>query len=455
MAKISTTEVLAEFVCNLKPEKIPSATRESVKKCIADLIAASIGGYSSDSAKHIRKISQAIFSEGPAGLWFAGVSRTVAGAVFANSAAASALDLDDGHRAAGGHPGAAIIPAAFAAYEERRCDDETLIAAVVAGYEVAVRIGAARDFSRLDTLATGRWCSYGAAAAAGKIKGFKPGKLAQALAIAGVQSPGLSAAGYSAIMGNHVKEGIPWSAVTGLVALELAEQSFTGPTDILDHKDYYQAEKILSDLGAGFAIDGVYFKPYACCRWIHSALDGLERLMNDCNVAAKDIRSIRVDTFGRALLLNNYPDPSTIEAAQYSIPFCLAVLAVDGKPALLPLDNSLLVRPDIIALARKIKLAVDPAFDAVFPAKVPARVRLAARGETYETTIEDPLGDPGNPMDYRMIEEKLLGLSNKYLSPERQGDLLKCLSSTMNGSFSKLVNLLGSIKFLDPKMKRE
>ena len=39
-------------------------------------------------------------------------------AAFANSAAASALDLDDGHRAAGGHPGAAVIPAVFAVAQE-------------------------------------------------------------------------------------------------------------------------------------------------------------------------------------------------------------------------------------------------------------------------------------------------------------------------------------------------
>ena len=38
-------------------------------------------------------------------------------------------------------------------------------------------------------------------------------------------------------MGNHVKEGIPWSTFTGLCALELAAAGFTGPIDILDHPD--------------------------------------------------------------------------------------------------------------------------------------------------------------------------------------------------------------------------
>ena len=98
---------------------------------------------------------------------------------------------------------------------------------------------------------------------------------AEAMAVAGVLSPGLSAAGYSKVMGNHAKEGIPWATMTGLWAADLAAGGFTGPLDILDHPDYYDAAKILAGLGEGFAVDAIYFKPYACCRWIHSALDGL------------------------------------------------------------------------------------------------------------------------------------------------------------------------------------
>jgi hypothetical protein len=75
----------------------------------------------------------------------------------------------------------------------------------------------------------------GAAAAGGRLRRMNPDNLAQALAIAGVQAPGLSAAGYSQVMGNSTKEGIPWATLTGLSALWLADKGFTGPVDILDH----------------------------------------------------------------------------------------------------------------------------------------------------------------------------------------------------------------------------
>jgi 2-methylcitrate dehydratase PrpD len=63
-----------------------------------------------------------------------------------------ALDLDDGHRAAGGHPGAAVIPGVFAVARELGAEWPETLAALTAGYEVGVRIAAGRDVSRLDPL---------------------------------------------------------------------------------------------------------------------------------------------------------------------------------------------------------------------------------------------------------------------------------------------------------------
>ena len=182
-----------------------------------------------------------------------------------------------------GRPAAIPAPPSF-----RRCwrwprlqdaNGRDVIAALRAGYEVAVRVAGARDFSRLDTLSTGRWCAYGVVAAAGLLVRDTPQVLATAFAIAGVLSPGLSAAGYSTLMGNQVKEGIPWAVMTGLTALELARQGLTGPLDILDHPDYFDAAAITAGLGTGSALTAVYFKPYACCRWIHAAIDAIIELV--------------------------------------------------------------------------------------------------------------------------------------------------------------------------------
>jgi 2-methylcitrate dehydratase PrpD len=345
----------------------------------------------------------------------------------ANSTAASALDLDDGHRQAGGHPGAAVIPAVLAVAPATGASGLDVIAALSAGYEVAVRVSAARDFARLDTLSTGRWGAYGVVAAAGLLARDTPQILGTAFSIAGVLSPGLSAAGYSTVMGNQVKEGIPWSVMTGLTALELSRQGLTGPLDILDHPDYFDATAITDGLANGSAMTAVYFKPYACCRWIHAAIDAMVELVTGGTITPGDIRAVDVYTFERALRLNNYADPDTLEGAQYSLPFCLAVAACGGAEALLPLSPEWLHRPTVTTLAARVRLHVDPLLDACFPTETGARVCLETAAGRVEKTVRYPLGDPANPMDRTRLTSKFRKLAGGLMTPTDQDRILSAI----------------------------
>ncbi len=435
------TETLADYICGLRPEDLTTDAVVMAKRCLLDLLGAAAAGFETGAAAAVRDAGSRA-SAGGRSLWFTDLRFSGPFAALMNSAAASALDLDDGHRAAGGHPGASIIPAAVAIAEEVEAGPEEFLAAIVAGYEVGIRVAAARDFTSLDTLSTGRWCSYGAAAAGAYLRKTAPSKLAQALAIAGVLAPGLSAAGYSSVMGNHVKEGIPWSTFTGLWALEFAEQGLTGPTDILDHPSSYDREKILEDLGTGFAIEGVYFKPYSCCRWSHSALDALLVLMAEYHLAPEAVQKVEVHTFGRALRLNNAIAPASLEGAQYSIPFSLAVAALLGRQALLPMPFECLGRPELISFARKVELYVDPELDRAFPARVPARVIVrTARGD-YEKLVTDALGDPANPLDAASLASKFRTLSRGIMPPQAQEEMIAAITRLDTGGYSRFIELL-------------
>jgi 2-methylcitrate dehydratase PrpD len=438
-----TTERLAEFVLGFDVQDLGPGVVEAAKDTLVDLLASAAAGWAAPAAQAARRTVGRIFGPGPSTIWWAQPGRQPAGAALANSTAASALDLDDGHRSAGGHPGAAIWPAVMAAGQMAGAGGGDAIAAAAAGYEVAVRIGAARDFSRLDTLSTGRWSAYGAAAAAGRLQAVAPAVLAQALAIAGVLSPGLSAAGYSAVMGNHVKEGIPWSVLTGLTALELAAAGMSGPLDILDHPDYFDARAITAGLGDGWALNGVYFKPYACCRWIHAALDGLLDLMAEAGVTADRIRGITVHTFARALRLNNYPDPPTIEAAQYSVPFCLALGAAAGAQALLPIQPAGLTDAAVVDLARRVRLQVDPDMEARFPAEAGARVVMETGTGRLERTVRFPLGDPANPMARSRLVDKFRRLTRGMIAAGDQERLLEIVATLENQKIAAFDPLLG------------
>jgi len=437
-----TTEILAAFTQRLGAEDISAATVETVQRCMLDLIASAVAGAQSDAAVIARGSAKRLGAKGKADIWFGGGRYQAASAAFVNSTAASALDVDDGHRTAGGHPGAAVIPAVLAVAQEVRAGWADVLAALTAGYEVGVRVSAARDFSSLDTLSTGRWCGYGVAAAASRLRRYTVRQTAEAMALAGVLSPGLSAAGYSKVMGNHAKEGIPWATMTGLWAADLAAGGFTGPLDILDHPDYYDAAKVVTGLGEGFALDNIYFKPYACCRWIHSALDGLCRLVEEHSLKHTDIRAIEVHTFDRMLRLNNYTDPEDLESAQYSAPFCLAAAAVEGKRGLLPMRKSLLHRPDIVTLARRVSLHVESEFDRVFPEHTAARIIIQTATERFEAVCHHPLGDPANPIDWRMLVDKFHHLAKGLLPTARQKEVIKAIQLLPDQGLSPLLGYL-------------
>ncbi len=437
-----TTEILAAYTHSLRAEDIPAATVETVQRSVLDLIGAAVAGAPSEAATIARTSAERLGAPGRADIWFGGNRRQAAAAAFANSTAASALDLDDGHRAAGGHPGASIIPAVLAVAQEVGADWPEALVAIVTGYEVGVRVAAARDFSTLDTLSTGRWCAYGVAAAASRLRRLSTRQTAEAMALAGVLSPGLSAAGYSRIMGNHAKEGIPWATLTGLWMADLAAGGFTGPLDILDHPDYYASIKIREGLEEHFAVDSVYFKPYACCRWIHAALDGLCDLLKRNEIQPADIHSIEVHTFERVLRLNNYPDPDNLESAQYSTPFCLAVAAVEGKDGLLPMQQSLLHRQNLVAMARRVSLHVDPELDRMFPERAAAKVVIRTENQRFETICHHPLGDPANPMDWEMLVEKFQRVTKGLLTEARCEEVIRAVQSLPNQGVAPLLSCL-------------
>lgn len=361
----------------------------------------------------------------------------------ANAASASALDLDDGHRGAAGHPGASIIPAVFAVAQEVNATDGEILASITIGYEIACRVGAARDLSQLPTLSTGRWCAYGAAAAAARLHRLPAPVLAQALAIAGSQVPDLAASGYSQVMGNHVKEGIAWATLLGLVAVDLAMEGFTGPLDILDHPDYFHPDQIMILPQNVWAIEQIYFKPYSSCRWSHAAIDALVSILEENSLPPDAISRVIVETFERALRLNNYPDPASLEAAQYSIPFCLGVAAVKGPGALLPLTDKCLQNPDIVNFARRVTLTVDTGLNDLFPRKTPARVIVETLDRRIEKIVTDPRGDPANPMTQAELAAKFRRLTHRFLSSDQQRKIIDTVAA---GRFLTVAMLLSSGK---------
>jgi 2-methylcitrate dehydratase PrpD len=412
----------AEFLTGTSA--IGETTLKHVKAALFDLTIAAVAGFDTRGAQAARSAARRTWGTGPARVWLADECLSVPGAAFANSAAASMLDLDDGHRAAAGHPGASIIPAVLATISAHDNSDERVFTAIALGYEIAVRVAASRDFAALTTMVSGPWVGQGAAAAAAWLRSLDPSAVTQAIAIAGASAPNLAAVGYSRVMGNHLKEGIPWATATGLAAVDLAAAGFTGPTDLLDNAELFDSSKLLSGLGMRWAIEGIYFKPYSCCRWAHAAIDAVLALKAEHAFVPDDIGSIEVQTFGWALRLNNETAPLTLESAQYSVPFCVALAATRGSASMVQLSEATLKDRETLALARRVTLSVDPQFERMFPDAVPSRVIVETAKGRFERTVTAPLGEPTNPLDWTALEKKFTAIADGVALPAPRQELL-------------------------------
>lgn len=442
-----TTQRLAEHIHSISSCLPEVGTRDTALRCILDLVGAAVAGFPLKSSCAARDSATALFGKGDASMWMADQTTTPLGALIANATAASALDLDDGHRAARGHPGACVVPTVLTLAPLSRFSADDVLSAIVSGYDVGVRVAAAQNPQGIQTRQSGRWAALAAVAAAASLFNDEPSIISQALSIAGVLAPNQQAngsSGYSRLTGNDVKEGIPWSAATGLMALDLARNGYTGPEDLLDHPAYYDSQRILEGLGQRFEICGTYFKPYACCRYIHPALDRLFDLVNTHELKAAEIVSVEVETFGWALRLGNVLKPANLVEIQYSLPYCVAIAVIEGRDALAPICEGLLNREDLSVFARKVRITVNPDIDAIFPAETLARVIVETRQHRYVSALDGPLGDPHRPMDWSAIEEKFLRITRHVLSPSKQQQIIDGMLGVADGEIGALLRHLRS-----------
>jgi 2-methylcitrate dehydratase PrpD len=435
--RTGVVKLIADYIEGARGQRAPEPARQATFKCILDLLGAAAAGVGDPGARAVRTMTLATMAAGPAPIWFSGLSGSVIGAAWANSAAAAALDLDDGHRLARGHPGAAVIPTAFAVAQETSATLEEFISAIVIGYEVGVTIGAAR----LVYGNTGTWSAYAVVATAAALRRTSVDIIEHALAIAGESAPNqlfASAPAQSpAPEGSDVKEGIAWSVVTGLVALGLAEAGHTGPRNILDSALHYRFPDDLR-LGAALHIGHVYFKLYAGCRHLHAPLDALRHLIDRHGIDVHAIDEINVETYSAALRISNQIQPVHLVDVQYSIPYCLALVALVGPQALLPLTAAALEHDEVTALANKVTLSLDPKLDALFPAQTLARVAVTSGGRRFVSDLTAPEGEATNPLSWEALETKFTAATRMVATAAQQRQVLRAINSARAGDLSAL-----------------
>lgn len=453
---VPVTRIVAEWVAGLKHADVPEHVRRALRLLITDTLGATLAGLDQPWTKSVGAlVERSALAAGGAGLatkWGEANARFRPGdAALYNGTAAHAFELDDFHNAKL-HPGAVVIPAAMAMAEARGVDGATLETAIAAGYEVMIRTSLALDPSegRLRGWHLTAICgTFGAAAAAAVIMGLDAERTAWALGLAGTQSGGLFAFNADGTMSKRLHPGR--SAQAGLLAAELAELGFSGPTQIYEAEDggflwAYSSKSrtgpLVDGLGSKWHAADTTFKPYSCCGSLHSYID--------CAVALRprwrDGQRVRAGVAEVVNVQCGYPyEPGSELNAQMSIRYCIAVALLDGAALPAQFSPERIADPVLTRLAQSIEISHDPEQDKLYPGRYAAWVEIetAPGSNTYERNARlDPSGHPSNPDRDRSLIEKYRRLATPEIGEAATQTLETEIARLERTSSARLVALL-------------
>src|SRR6266852_2272469 len=232
------TELLSRYAAALRYEDIPADVVARAKQCIADTIAVVIFGYDLPWSQMVVRFAEKNAAGGNSRILGPGGARVHApAAALANGALAHAFEMDNlTWPNSGVHPGATLLAPGLAVAQERGIGGRELIAAVVAGAEVMIRIGRAtqhRNESR-GFHAPGTTGPFGAAIAGGRLMGLDAEEMCNALGVAGSLSCGLMEFARSGTGAMVKRRHLGRAAESGVLAASLASDGFTGPASVLE-----------------------------------------------------------------------------------------------------------------------------------------------------------------------------------------------------------------------------
>lgn len=341
-------------------------------------------------------------------------------------------ELDGGHRFSGGHPAIYAVAAGLAVAERQAVSGRQLLEAIIAGYEIAARIGLATTLRPgMDT--HGSWPALAATTAAGLLMGYDRYQLRETLNV--FTSLNLASSNRAAYEGATVRNAYAGiGAAMGVLAADLVNDGFTGERDGISTifgniaGVFLDAEKVLESLGERWEIERGYFRVHACARCIHPALDALIAISKEHNILAEDIERLDVNTFSLAATLNDAA-PQNPLAAHFSLPHALASYLVLRETGVANYSQKALQDDKIRALARRIAVSVDWGMTRRTPGQRPALISVILRdGRILEASAALASGEYDHgPLEDEELSEKFLNLASGPLSRQKVTDLLDIL----------------------------
>jgi aconitate decarboxylase len=426
---------LAEFASELTFSDIPRAAVDHAKRCIRDALACGLFGSTLDWTKRLTATMEDVGGPGSATLWGTGKRLSADAAALINGTAVHSFELDDLHKTAIMHPGGVTLPPLLALAENGvDASGQDVITALVAGYEIGIRVGLAvgvgllhRGWHNNGVLGT-----FSSAAGSGRLLGLTAKQMHDAIGTAASQAGGLMAAQYGSMVKRfHAGR----AAQSGLYSAALASNGFTGISDVFEDRygmflptfaDSYRAELLTSGLGTTWEIENVGFKCYPACGSSHTSIDAAIALRDRHKIDPERIRSCVISTSTATKDHVGWPYvPSTITTAQMNLSFAVAAAFLRGNVTVADFAPEEISNPALVDLASRVLIEADRRTDERGPRfrhAISMRVELDD-GKVLKAQRDHAKGSEYFPLSDAELEEKFQQLASAALPADGVAEL--------------------------------
>jgi 2-methylcitrate dehydratase PrpD len=411
-------DALAAWLAGVDARTLPADTVETARKLLLDVVGLCVAAR---REPYVTATLAAVDRGGPCTAIGHAGARDAFGAALINGTAAHGEDFDDTFEGGPVHSGAVIVPAVMAVCERERLAGDRLLVGIVTGVELLCRFSLVAPMATHDAgfHPTAIFGALAAAGAVGAALRLQPPALASALGIAGSMASGIIEYLSEGTWTKRMHAG--WAAQSGIRAALMARGGFAGPRTVFEGPNgVYRAfapsrppdfAPLVDGLGTRWVMPSVAFKPYPCGTMVQPFIDCAMKLRAE-GVRAADVRDIVCEVAQGTVPrlwepLASKHRPPTPYAAKFSTPFCMAVGFTDGRVGLAQFNDERIHDPTVLALAAKIRYAINPADQ--YPRTFTGHLRAVLR-DGHEREYRQPCmrGGAEAPLPLVELEEKFL-----------------------------------------------
>lgn len=451
----------AEHCVELSLNDLNDEAVDYTKRLLFDTLGTTVGGYDwSDSADVVLDTARTLHGgedDGAATVLATGERFAAAEAGFANGALSHSLDYDTRHSPGSLHIGSSVVPAALAAAETANADGQTLLESIIAGYDVAARLGMAcnpRSSHERGFHPTGTCGTFAATAAVGVINGLDTGALVAAFGVNGSQASGGYQCSVSGGWNKRIHPGL--AAQSAFTAIAFAKNGFEGPPDPIEgelgflkaYANRPRPERAVKDLGTVYEATETKIKPYPVGTFAHVPIALLVEIATERDLDPTEIKEIVVEipTSGAEMFGRDEADtyPTTSAEAQFDMPFAAALAVTQREAGLTAFNEVLFTEDDLFdqIMTRTRTIGSDD-LEAFLPELYPARVVVRTEGERFERFREWVLGEPSHPMPWSDLESKFIDLTPRFSESDR-ADIVDTIRSIETREVRDLIEMFRS-----------